>query len=61
MAVVLILAIGITDISDIDRSVKTGDANLTDYDIPAYDSQTYEIMNNNVSFFNSKDYGGDGI
>ena len=30
---------------------------MTDYDIPTYDSQTYEILNNNVPFFNPEDYG----
>ncbi len=57
VAVVLIFAIGITAISYIGRGAKTGNADLTDYDIPTYDSQTYEILNNNVPFFNPEDYG----
>lgn len=57
VAVVLIIAIGIAAISYIGRGAKTGNANLADYDIPAYDSQTYEVLNNNVPFFNPDDYG----
>lgn len=57
VAVVLILAFGITAISYIGRSAKTGNADLTDYNIPAYGSQTYEVLNNNVPFFNPEDYG----
>lgn len=57
VAVVLILAIGITAICYIGRSAKTGNADLKDYNIPAYDSQAYEILNNNVPFFKPEDYG----
>ena len=57
VAVVLVVSIGITAINYIGRNTNTGSANLTDYDIPVYDHQTYEILNNNVPFFNPEDYG----
>ena len=57
VAVVLIFIIGITAIGFANRNSGTNVASLSEYDIPDYEGQTYEILNGNVPFFNPVDYG----
>lgn len=57
VAVVLILAVGITAISTFRRSSGSNSSAFSAYDIPAYDCQVYEVLNNNVPYFNPDAYG----
>ena len=57
VAVVLILAVGITAISNFRKSSGSNSSEFSSYDIPTYDSQVYEVLNNNVPYFAPDEYG----
>lgn len=57
MAVFLIFAVGITAISFGGGSIKINGLSAENYDIPRYDGQIYEILNNNKPFFEPEEYG----
>ena len=57
VAVVLILAVGITAISTFRKSSGSNSSEFSSYDIPTYDSQVYEVLNNNVPYFAPDEYG----
>ena len=57
VAVVLILVVGITAISTFRKSSGSNSSEFSSYDIPTYDSQVYEVLNNNVPYFAPDEYG----
>lgn len=57
VAVVLILAVGITAISTFRKSSGSNSSEFSSFDIPTYDSQVYEVLNNNVPYFAPDEYG----
>lgn len=57
VAVVLILVVGMTAISAFRRSTTSNNRDFSSYDIPEYDSQVFEVLNNNVPYFNPDEYG----
>lgn len=57
VAVVLILSVGITAISVFRKSTRSNSSNLSSYEIPTYNSQVFEVLNNNVPYFNPDEYG----
>ena len=57
VAVVLIITVGITAISAFRRNAGSDDPEYLSYEIPSYNSQVFEVLNNNVPYFNPDEYG----
>ena len=57
VAVVLIIAVGIVAINAFRRSAGSSGPEYLSYEIPAYNSHVFEVLNNNVPYFNPDEYG----